>query len=243
MRVWLLFIGMVITLLVLRYLAFAPPVHEQVTSVGITRTSDTNPDNAGLNAAINIASLTHSPVGGAPADHAKIAPVSLEYTPGTVETTNDAATPTLEFVTETAPPSGNPIISDHLTEIISAADATTLEYVKPAHTQLYFRHNALPDPDNEVSHFPTEQRRIYVHFNYTNLPYDEVLVKWIQVLGNEGEVLILDKRPVDKNDSQHYIWSQPANGWDRGTYRVELFSPDDELTLLAAGNYTIDTPP
>ncbi len=107
--------------------------------------------------------------------------------------------------------------------------------------KVHFRHNALPQSRDAAipPDFPIDQKRIYAHFTYHNLPHDQVLVKWSESAEN-GEVLLFKRYPLITSNQHHYVWFDKDAPWDPGVYRVEIFSADADLTALAAGTYTVN---
>jgi hypothetical protein len=89
-----------------------------------------------------------------------------------------------------------------------------------------------------VNRFRTNDERIYATFPSGRINEDRVLAKWTRV--EDGEVLLLGRYGINSQDDWSYVWlGSPQNGWMPGEYRVDFYTADDRLDLLASGNHVI----
>ncbi len=89
----------------------------------------------------------------------------------------------------------------------------------------------------EDSVFHDRVRAIYAVFPVDPLESDAVYVKWSAV--DATEPLHLDRYPVDTSRDQNYVWLEPGEAWSEGSYQVDVYAADEELTLLASGRFEI----
>jgi len=97
-------------------------------------------------------------------------------------------------------------------------------------------------PDNSAlgpsSHFGPDAERIYAVFESDELGGHEVFAKWVRV--EDGEVMLFGRYQIEPGDDYSYVWmGQPSAGWEPGSYRVDFFTSDEQLDLLASGSHTI----
>lgn len=86
--------------------------------------------------------------------------------------------------------------------------------------------------------FAGTDKRIYASFETGGYEKREVMVKWSRV--DSAEVLIYDKYPIMAGADHNYVWLEQPQGWDVGDYQVEIYSLEDNLSLLARGSYGVD---
>ncbi len=66
---------------------------------------------------------------------------------------------------------------------------------------------------------------------------DKVMVKWYR--RDHPEILLLQRYPIVAGDDYGHVWLEPDRGWEQGSYKVDVFSGDESMTLLASGNYRV----
>lgn len=88
----------------------------------------------------------------------------------------------------------------------------------------------------EDSAFHDRNRAIYAVFPTTPRS-DAVYVKWQR--SDAAEPLHLGRHPIDTARDRNHVWLEPADGWGPGTYRVEVYTADAEVTPLAVGRFEI----
>ena len=96
------------------------------------------------------------------------------------------------------------------------------------------RSNMVKEPQES---FATFTRRIYASFDTSNYKKNSVMVKWSRV--DSPEVMIYDKYRLNSAMDYNYIWLEQPDGWQQGDYQVEIFSLEDNLSLLARGGYHV----
>lgn len=101
--------------------------------------------------------------------------------------------------------------------------------------------NSLVQADNmsteATDNFSSDTKRIYASFDTSNYTKGSVMVKWSRI--DSPEVLIFDKYRVDRSMGSNYIWLEPPDGWENGTYQVNIYSLEDNLSPLATGVYGV----
>ena len=65
----------------------------------------------------------------------------------------------------------------------------------------------------------------------------ELLVKWQNI--SSGEVLMFRNYRLQPGQNERYISLKPPTGWRAGTYRVSLYSMNDQVTPFAGNSYSI----
>ena len=97
------------------------------------------------------------------------------------------------------------------------------------------------DPDGQTVledlAFHDRVRAIYAVFPTDAPPSDAVYMKWQRT--DASEPLHLDRHSIETSRDRNYVWLEPGDGWSEGTYQVEVYSADDELTPLAIGRFDI----
>lgn len=94
--------------------------------------------------------------------------------------------------------------------------------------------------------FQSQDRAVFLHYSLPeHYQPDAVLVRWVREPAD-------GRQPTDalQHFDRHHLtgdpqlrqeaWMRPAEGWDPGDYRVEIFSADAELQLLASQSYRVD---
>lgn len=85
--------------------------------------------------------------------------------------------------------------------------------------------------------FYSREKTIFASFPSAGLP-ELVLIKWFHV--DNGEMLTFKQVPVDSREVT-FIWVKHRQGFVPGRYRVEVFLPDEQVTLIYQGEYTVET--
>jgi|GEM_PF-1362495 len=94
--------------------------------------------------------------------------------------------------------------------------------------------------------FQPQDRTVFLHYSLPEHYQPEaVLVRWIQAPDDgrpPSEALQhFDRHPLTGDPRlRQEAWMRPAEGWDPGDYRVEIFSADAELQLLASQSYRVE---
>jgi hypothetical protein len=97
-------------------------------------------------------------------------------------------------------------------------------------------------PDNSASnptnHFRADAARIYAVFASEELGGEEIFAKWVRV--EDGEVLLFGRYQIEPGDDHSYVWmARPDQSWVPGSYRVDFYTSDESLDLLASGSHTV----
>ncbi|MFI8008817.1 hypothetical protein ACIF8R_01340 [Acinetobacter sp. ABJ_C4_1] len=67
---------------------------------------------------------------------------------------------------------------------------------------------------------------------------NQVFVKWTNQ--NTGEVLLFSPQKINENSNQNWVSYAPSEGWKPGTYAIEYYEMNDQLTPIAQTSYTIN---
>ena len=63
------------------------------------------------------------------------------------------------------------------------------------------------------------------------------MVKWYRV--DDPKVYIFDKYDISKDKNNNFVWLEKPSGWNEGLYGVEIYSMEDNLSLMAYGEYSV----
>lgn len=85
--------------------------------------------------------------------------------------------------------------------------------------------------------FKTSDNKIYASFNTENYQEDKVMVKWYRV--DDPKVYIFDKYDISNDKNNNFVWLEKPSGWNEGLYGVEIYSMEDNLSLMAYGEYSV----
>jgi hypothetical protein len=65
----------------------------------------------------------------------------------------------------------------------------------------------------------------------------ELFVRWTRV--DVPGLVLFRKYRTAADVGRNHVWAEKAHGWQPGSYRVEVYSTDEFLDLLAVGDYVI----
>ncbi len=95
--------------------------------------------------------------------------------------------------------------------------------------------NAPVDPSNR---FLASERRIFAVFESAEFGGEQVFAKWTRA--SDGEVLLFGRYPIDPRDTYSYVWlGTPSGGWEPGEYRVDFYTTDTEMEMIASGMHVV----
>jgi hypothetical protein len=94
-----------------------------------------------------------------------------------------------------------------------------------------------PDRDGTRSQFDAGETRIYAVFPTDYFDQEKVMVKWYR--RDHPEILLLQRYPIVAGDQYGHVWLEPNRGWEQGQYKVDIYSGDEAMGLLASGNYSV----
>ena len=143
----------------------------------------------------------------------------------------------MSFDENIIPPGMN--IRDFSRQLIKIAIGEEVETVdEPNHnpTDLKFRSNIDDNSSVYESTFDSNSSKIYGQFDTTNFHDGKVLVKWKR---DNGELLYMDFYNVNKNNENNFIWMNRENGWKKGNYEVEIYSPSNQLKKMYSSSYQV----
>jgi len=92
-------------------------------------------------------------------------------------------------------------------------------------------------PLNPRTVFSQNEGSIYAIFDTTDYPYHQVLAKWIDV--ESSRVYLMDKIKVKPMTAYNHIAFDLSSPWPQGQYIVEIYSLDNNLSLMASGQYEV----
>lgn len=85
--------------------------------------------------------------------------------------------------------------------------------------------------------FPSSAGRIYATFPTPDSTRRRILVKWSQ--RDRPRILLMRRYSLDPLDDVGFVWLDPDGSWAVGSYQVEVYAADEDVTPLAAGRYEI----
>jgi len=91
---------------------------------------------------------------------------------------------------------------------------------------------------NVASNFPADTNSIFASFPTSDYPGNKVIVKWSRT--DDPNMLLFKRRTIVENMQENYVWLQMTYGWPAGQYRVQIYSADQNVALLAQGDYSIE---
>ena len=94
-----------------------------------------------------------------------------------------------------------------------------------------------PQMDDSRSQFDAGESRIYAVFPTDYFDQEKVMVKWYR--RDHPEILLLQRYPIVSGDEYGHVWLEPNRGWEQGQYKVDIYSGDESMTLVATGNYSV----
>ena len=94
-----------------------------------------------------------------------------------------------------------------------------------------------PELDDARSQFYAGEARIYAVFPTESLNQEKVMVKWYR--RDHPEILLLQRYPIIAGVQYGHVWLEPERGWEQGQYKVDVYSGDDSMALVASGNYSV----
>lgn len=86
--------------------------------------------------------------------------------------------------------------------------------------------------------FTAQDPRIYAVFPTASYQQGAVMIKWYR--NDPPQILLFRRYPIRPGDAYGYVWLQPKQGWEPGSYRVDVYAADEVVTLLARGRYNVD---
>jgi len=87
-------------------------------------------------------------------------------------------------------------------------------------------------------HFGPEQERIYATFPSSELEGARVMAKWTRM--DDGKVILFRRYRINPGEDWSFVWvGTPRSGWEPGAYRVDFYSADEEMKILASGQHVI----
>jgi len=101
-------------------------------------------------------------------------------------------------------------------------------------------------PYRAQQRFHPEDRTVFLHYSLPErYQSDAVLVRWVREKGagkeQGGPLQHFDRHHLSGDIHQRQeAWMRPARGWEPGDYRVDIFSADADLQLLASESYRVD---
>ena len=88
------------------------------------------------------------------------------------------------------------------------------------------------------SQFGQDTDKIYAIFSRGTFPGSDVMVKWYHV--DTGTYVAIRHHFVDPHAQYNWIFQQGQQGWTPGLYEVELYGGQDDLPIIAAGEYYVN---
>lgn len=93
-------------------------------------------------------------------------------------------------------------------------------------------------PDSPNRHFRSDQERIYATFPSGELEGARIVAKWTRM--EDGEIMLFRRYVINPGDEWSYVWvGVPSDGWRPGDYRVDFYTADEQMSLIASGQHVI----
>jgi hypothetical protein len=93
-------------------------------------------------------------------------------------------------------------------------------------------------PDSPKRHFQSDQERIYATFPSDELEGARVVAKWTRM--EDGEIILFRRYVINPGDEWSFVWvGVPSSGWRPGEYRVDFYTADEQMNLIASGQHLI----
>ena len=93
------------------------------------------------------------------------------------------------------------------------------------------------DQDQSKTVFAPNTTKIFAILPEIEGAREEVLVRWYAA--NDPELILFQKYTTPSNLGRNHIWLEYPQGWKTGTYKVEIYSEDEFVDLLAQGLYEV----
>ncbi len=79
--------------------------------------------------------------------------------------------------------------------------------------------------------------KLYANFDTNGFDDDRVVAKWYRK--DTRELVLFDFYPVIQNSDKNNVWINKNNGWDKGQYTVEIYSPTSGLEKITEGEFEV----
>ncbi len=122
-----------------------------------------------------------------------------------------------------------------LIDIAIGTDSKLVDIPNHNHNNLNF--SADINSTSTTTNFDTNSTKIYAKFDTKAFPDGKVLVKWKK---NDGELLYMDFYNVKKNSEDNFIWMKQPNGWAKGKYDIDIYSPSNQLDKIYSSSYSVN---
>lgn len=87
------------------------------------------------------------------------------------------------------------------------------------------------------SNFDQNTSKIFAKFDTTNFVDGKLLVKWKK---DNGELVNMNFYNVKKNSKDNFIWMQKKDGWSKGNYQIDIYSPSNRLKKIYSSSYLVN---
>lgn len=91
-------------------------------------------------------------------------------------------------------------------------------------------------PAHATTSFPASEKVIYAALPDARYGTGQVFVKWYRA--DDRKILLFRQYPVSQLNND-FIWLRDFSGFEPGHYRVEIYRPQQDLPLLASGDYWV----
>ena len=115
----------------------------------------------------------------------------------------------------------------------------SMQAFQDAHNITFSDSNEFDYPDDVASsQFGQDTGKIYAIFSRGSFPGSDVLAKWYHV--DTGTYVAIRHHFVDPDALYNWIWQGDQQRWAPGLYQVELYGGQDDLPIIAAGEYYVN---
>jgi hypothetical protein len=121
--------------------------------------------------------------------------------------------------------------------LIAEPASTSSPALAPATASFSAGADATLAPGEPEPTFAPDAGRITASFPVAGSGARRVMIKWLR--RDEPALLLFCHYDVPPGEELGRVWLEPSGGWQPGDYRVEVFSGDEALELLASGGFGV----
>ena len=123
--------------------------------------------------------------------------------------------------------------------VLKDTDVGSMQAFQDAPNIAFSDSNEFDYPDDVAGlQFSQDTDKIYAIFSRGSFPGSDVLAKWYHV--ETGTYVAIRHHFVDPAALYNWIWQGDQQRWALGLYQVELYGGQDDLPIIAAGEYYVN---
>jgi hypothetical protein len=86
--------------------------------------------------------------------------------------------------------------------------------------------------------FEPNAKPIFAVFDTDGYGLEEVMIKWYRT--DVPEILLFRRHDIVIDRALNFVWLAPRDGWQPGSYQVDLYRAEEGLGRLASGRYSVE---